>query len=76
MCLAIPARIVDVNECNAKVDIMGVESWVNIQLIENPKPGEYILVHAGCAIQSIEIDYFDYLQETYKSLLEVQQKNE
>jgi hydrogenase expression/formation protein HypC len=76
MCLAIPARIVDIKEYSAKVDIMGVESEVNIQLIEDAKAGEYVLVHAGCAIQKIDTDYFEYLQEIFQSMLEETQKGE
>ena len=76
MCLAIPAQIKYIEKYNAKVDIMGVESEVNIQLIEAPKVGDYILVHAGCAIQRIDSDYFEYLQEVFKEMMEVQQKDE
>jgi hydrogenase expression/formation protein HypC len=76
MCLAIPARIVEIKEYCAKVDIMGVESEVNIQLIEDAKAGEYVLVHAGCAIQKIDTDYFEYLQEIFQSMLEETQKGE
>jgi hydrogenase expression/formation protein HypC len=76
MCLAIPAQIMSLEEYSAKVDIMGVESEVNIQLVENPKVGDYILVHAGCAIQSIDSDYFEYLQEVFQEMVEVQCKDE
>ena len=72
MCLAIPAQIMSLEEYSAKVDIMGVESEVNIQLVENPKVGDYILVHAGCAIQSIDSDYFGYLQKVFQDMLEAQ----
>ena len=72
MCLAIPAQILSLEEYSAKVDIMGVESEVNIQLVENPKVGDYILVHAGCAIQSIDSDYFEYLQEVFQEMMEAQ----
>ena len=76
MCLAIPAQIMSLEEYSAKVDIMGVESEVNIQLVENPKVGDYILVHAGCAIQSIDSDYFEYLQEVFQEMMEAQYKDE
>jgi hydrogenase expression/formation protein HypC len=76
MCLAIPAIIKKVEQYCAKIDIMGIESEVNIQLIDNPKAGDYVLVHAGCAIQKIDTSYFNYLLDTYKSILEEQQKDE
>jgi hydrogenase expression/formation protein HypC len=66
MCLAIPAKIINIDGDYAAVDIMGLESSVNIQLIEKVKVGDYILVHAGCGIQKIDTNYFNYLQEILK----------
>jgi hydrogenase expression/formation protein HypC len=76
MCLAIPAKIISVEKYSAKVDIMGVESMVNIQLMEEPKQGDYILVHAGCAIQSIDAEYFGYLQKAFQEMMEGQCNDE
>jgi hydrogenase expression/formation protein HypC len=54
MCLAIPAKIVKLNENTAKVDFgEGVLRDVNVMLVE-AKIGEYVLVHAGYAIQVLD----------------------
>jgi hydrogenase expression/formation protein HypC len=66
MCLAIPARIKFIDGNLADVDIMGVEKRVDIQLIENPKVEDYILIHAGFGIQKIDVDYFSYLQNIFQ----------
>jgi hydrogenase expression/formation protein HypC len=51
MCLAIPAKVVKVKEDKAQVDFgEGVLREVNVTLV-NVKVGEYVLVHAGYAIQ-------------------------
>lgn len=51
MCLAIPAKIVSVEGDEAQVDFgEGVLRDVNVTLVE-AKAGEYVLVHAGYAIQ-------------------------
>jgi hydrogenase expression/formation protein HypC len=56
MCLAIPARVVNVNGSTAKVDFgEGVLRDVNITLVE-AKVGDYVLVHAGYAIQTMDKD--------------------
>ena len=56
MCLAIPARVVNVDGSNAKVDFgEGVLRDVNIALVE-AKVGDYVLVHAGYAIQTMDKD--------------------
>lgn len=70
LCLAVPAKIISLEECMAKVDIMGLESYINIQLIDSPKIGELVLVHAGCAIEKIDAEYFSYLNEIFEDLLE------
>jgi len=51
MCLAIPAKVVSVKEDKARVDFgEGVLREVNVTLV-NAKVGDYVLVHAGYAIQ-------------------------
>jgi len=76
MCLAVPAQVIEVNNYSATIDIMGLESNVNIQLIENLKVGEFVLVHAGCAIQKIDKDYFEELQKIFQSILDSEEEDE
>jgi len=74
MCLAIPAQVRNIDNYSAIMDIMGLESRINIQLIEELKVGDYVLVHAGCAIQKIDKDYFEELQSIFKSILNSEEK--
>jgi hydrogenase expression/formation protein HypC len=54
MCLAIPAKVMEVQGDVAKVDFgQGVARDVNVVLVE-AHVGEYVLVHAGYAIQVID----------------------
>jgi hydrogenase expression/formation protein HypC len=54
MCLAIPARIERVNGDKAQVDFgEGVLREVNVTLVD-AKVGDYVLVHAGYAIQTVD----------------------
>ena len=54
MCLAIPGKVVSVKEDKAKVDFgEGVLREVNVTLV-SVKIGEYVLVHAGYAIQVLD----------------------
>lgn len=63
MCIALPATIKSLHGSVARVGIMGCESEVNIELIEEPKIGDFILVHAGSGIQKINQEYFNEVQE-------------
>jgi len=54
MCLAIPAKVLKVQGDIAKVDFgQGIVRDVNVMLVE-ARVGEYVLVHAGYAIQVID----------------------
>jgi hydrogenase expression/formation protein HypC len=51
MCLAIPAKVVNIKGDGARVDFgEGVLREVNVMLVD-AKVGDYVLVHAGYAIQ-------------------------
>ncbi len=55
MCLAIPARIVELDENHmASVDIMGVSRKVSIDLCPEAGVDDFVLVHAGFALQVID----------------------
>ncbi len=51
MCLAIPAKIVEMSGENAVVDVQGVSRTAIVSLIQNPQIGDYVLLHAGFAIR-------------------------
>ena len=57
MCLAIPGQIVEiVDEPNrlAKVEVAGVRRNVNIGLLDDAGPGDWVLIHVGFAISQID----------------------
>ena len=53
MCIAIPGKVLEVDGSTAKVDFQGNLVDVTLGLVD-AKPGQYVLVHAGCAIQVME----------------------
>lgn len=72
MCIAIPGEIVELKLTQARVNIMGVETLVNIQLIDSPEVGDFVLIHAGCAIEKVDRNYsnnyFDLIKPLYDLL--------
>ena len=55
MCLAIPSRIVEVDNFRAMVDVYGARREINLMLMpEEVGIGDYVLLHAGFAIQKVE----------------------
>lgn len=53
MCLAIPGKILEIDENTALIDFDGIKQKVIIALIQNPEIGKYVIVHAGYAIEQI-----------------------
>jgi len=55
MCLAIPGKIIKINQENntALVDFDGIEQDVIIALLLEPEVGKYVIVHAGYAIEQM-----------------------
>ena len=54
MCLAIPAKITDVEDGMGTVDMAGVQKKVSLILLEDAQVGDYIIVHAGFGIHKID----------------------
>lgn len=54
MCLAVPAQIIERTEFMATVEIGGVTRQVSMMLLPEAVVGDYVLIHAGFAIQTID----------------------
>lgn len=54
MCLAIPTRLVSIDGDTAVGEVDGVERSVSIMMTPDVKVGDYVIVHAGFAIQKLD----------------------
>ena len=54
MCLAVPVRLETIDGDTGLVSLSGVKREVDISLIEGVKAGDYVLVHAGFAIEKLD----------------------
>lgn len=70
MCLAIPVRITKIEGSIGTVEMSGNETTADLSLIENAAVGDYILVHAGMAIQRLDEDEALKTLEIFKELAE------
>jgi len=54
MCLGIPAKVISVEENKqGKIDYLGTKVKTNFALLEDVKPGDWVIVHAGFAISKL-----------------------
>lgn len=70
MCLAIPAKVISVNGASALVTIEDVEYQASLLLLDNVNPGDYIMLHAGFAIEKVDAKE---AEETLRLLNELEQ---
>lgn len=54
MCLAIPAKIVEIDGEMAKVEVGGVLRAVSLMLVPDLKVGDYVITHAGFALHRVD----------------------
>ena len=54
MCLAIPMRVKSLDQNLATTEVNNVEYEINITMMENLKIGDYVIVHAGFAIEKLD----------------------
>jgi hydrogenase expression/formation protein HypC len=74
MCLAIPGKVVSIDGNIAVIDFGGVQRETNISLVE-VKPGDYVIVHAGFAIQAVdELDALETIK-LWEELLASQEQS-
>lgn len=57
MCVGVPAKVVEVLEYSAVVDVMGSKMTVGIIFIPEVKLGDYVIVHAGQAMSIVDEEY-------------------
>ena len=54
MCLAIPAKIVEINGLMATVDVGGVRKDISLALVDDVKVDDYVIVHVGYALNRLD----------------------
>ena len=54
MCLAIPAKVISVDGSNAMVSIEDVEYKASLPMLDDVRPGDFVMLHAGFAIEQVD----------------------
>ena len=71
MCIAVPVKIVNIDDEHASVDYGGLKKRVSIALVKDSVAvNDYVIVHAGCAIQRIDPDEARETLDLMKQLLD------
>lgn len=70
MCLAVPLKIVSINGDDAVAESLGITKNIKINFIKDPKPGDYVVVHAGFAIERLKSEEAEADIEAFRELEE------
>jgi hydrogenase expression/formation protein HypC len=73
MCLAVPGKVESIDFPFATVDFNGTKKKVRIDLLDDLKVGDYVLVHVGFAIQKMDEEDVKELENIWKQVLETEQ---
>ncbi|MGD8258108.1 MAG: HypC/HybG/HupF family hydrogenase formation chaperone [Desulfobacterales bacterium] len=80
MCLAIPSKITRIDNNMATIDVDGVQREASLLLLEDAQVGEYVIVHAGFAIQKIDeaaaLETLQFLKEAADYVDSLQNKKD
>jgi len=79
MCLAIPAKIIGIQNDMAMVDVDGVKREASLLLLEDAQVNDYVIVHAGFAIKKVDesaaLETIELLKEA-AAFVENQEEND
>ena len=53
MCLPIPLKLIEINGTSAVGEALGMTREIRVDFIPEPKLGDYVIVHAGFAIERL-----------------------
>ncbi|OBY88316.1 hydrogenase formation protein HypC [Pseudomonas sp. AU11447] len=74
MCLAIPARVVELRDNDqALVDLGGIRKEISLALVDGAQLGDYVIVHVGYALGLIDPEEAQRTLELFKALGQAQE---
>ena len=53
MCLAVPLKLIEINGKTATGEAIGMTRQLRVDFIKDPQVGDYVMVHAGFAIERL-----------------------
>jgi hydrogenase expression/formation protein HypC len=70
MCLAIPARLLSIDGDEAVADAGGARTRISVALLEDPQPGDWVVIHTGFALSRLDADAAEALTDMLAPLME------
>lgn len=68
MCLAVPLKIIEINGRDAVGEWEGVHRKIRLDFIQDPQVGQYVIVHAGFAIERLDKEQAELDRQAFKEV--------
>lgn len=73
MCLAVPMKLIELSDDDSgTAELEGVRYQVNLSLVETPNVGDYLIIHAGFAIEKLNEEEANERLELFEELARTQ----
>ena len=76
MCLAVPMKVISKNNSTAVAEIGGVQRQISLMLLPEANTGDYVIVHAGFAIQILDETEAKKTLELLEQIAALEEKND
>jgi hydrogenase expression/formation protein HypC len=76
MCLAVPMKVISKNNSTAVAEIGGVQRQISLMLLPEANTGDYVIVHAGFAIQILDETEAKKTLELLEQIASLEEKND
>ena len=73
MCLAVPAQLISINESIGTIELTGATRDCSLLLVPEAKVGDWLLVHAGFAVQIVDEEEAQATLEAFRELEELEE---
>jgi len=73
MCLAVPVKLESVDGSEGTVSLSGVSRKVDLSLVDGAEPGDYLLLHAGFAIEKLNAEEAQRNLDMLREIMEQEQ---
>jgi len=70
MCLGVPMRVVSINDEVAVCEIDGVKREASLMMVEGVAVGDFVLIHAGFAIEKLDEEDAKQTLQLFRELLD------
>ena len=73
MCLAVPAQLISINESIGTIELTWATRDCSLLLVPEAKVGDWLLVHAGFAVQIVDEEEAQATLEAFRELEELEE---